>query len=420
MTRRIKLHVDTLVHINDVVFEVFRSNVPGVDETKEHVMTLDDRLTIKQRYTETAEILSRDPYTPYALIAKRHFEVEPFPKVYIGSTPVLAKDILLFPDDKTVEIHSGDLGLFDGRTIYMDYEYKSTPITDDNTTESGKTYIGPPATGLRNPLNFSMVQDFIDNKIHLSFTPNTEPFVYFYRIYARDTDGNLSPWSDESYVSLVPSEVFFRIQRSADEDQWEEVSYSNMEEWFDEVKAINQPKSVHGISTIPTDSKTATLIFDNPWYHYKTEARVSYKYRVRAEDSDGYFTDWLLLNPIILYIQPQELLIRRKRNNGMVSSKTGIDAIDVFTLHAEDVDATQPTITLMDDQLTDATEYAYTFFLEDKLGMNANPVFSTSDHRPWSNIILFSNEKHTEVSTDIDFITTFELADRIIEIGKEV
>lgn len=419
MARRIKLHIDKFVHFNDVLFEVYRSTEPGVDKDSTHIMTIDDKLAIKQTYTETTEILSRDPYTPYAFLVKRHFETTPFPTVHIGSTAVLPGDIQLFPDDKTIEIHNGDLGLFDGRTIYADYEYQAIPVVDDTRPESGKTYMGTPATGLRPPINFKFEQDVPNKKIHLTFERDTTPVTYFYKIYARDSHGNLSPWSDELYMAIEPSEVFFRIERSKDGKEWEEMSYSNMMEWFDEIHAVDNPKNLTHIETIPIDSKEARITFDNPWYTYTKEPRISYQYRVRAEDSEGYFTDWIYFGPIDIFIEPKEILIRRKLDNGTVSSKEGIDAIDVFKLTKADVDITKPQIMLTDDQLTDASKYAYTFFVHDELDLEAAPVYSVSDHTPWANVILFKAQQYNEDITTKDFVTSFELADRIIEIGGE-
>lgn len=419
MARRVKLHIDKLVHMNDVVFEVYRSDQPGVDANDTHIMSVDDTLAIKQTYTETAEILQRDPYTPYAFLVKRHFETIPFPTITLGSSQVDAADILLFSDDKMVEVHSGDIGLFDGRTIYMNYEYKAIPIMDDYVTESGKTYIGPPATGLRNPLDFKAVQDVPSRRIHLSFTANTDPLHYFYRIYARDTDGNISPWSDEHHIAITPSEVFFRIERSKEGQIWEPVSYSNMFEWYDDLLAVDKPINVQNLQAIPLNSKEARLVFDNPWYHWPMYDRVSYQYRVRAEDADGIHTDWLYFGPMILHIEPEEILIRRKLHNGQVSTKTQTDAMDVFVLRKSDVDVNSPTITLLDDQLTDASIYSYTFFLKDIINMEAIPMYVVSDHTPWSNIILFAGQKESDAIKDQDFMTSFELADRIIEIGDK-
>lgn len=419
MARRVKLFIDKIVHMNDVVFEVYRSDQPGVDENDLHIMSVDDTLAIKQTYTETAEILQRDPYTPYAFLAERHFETVPFPTITMGSTPVNSADVLLFPDDKTVEVHSGDIGLFDGRTIYMDYEYQAIPVLDDYKVESGKTYVGPPATGLRNPLDFIAQQDIENRRIRLSFTANTDPMHYFYRIYARDTDGNISPWSDEHHIAITPAETFFRIERSDDGEDWEHVSFSNQFEWYDDLLAADNPINVQNINIIPLNSKEARIVFDNPWYHWKTYPRTSYTFRVRAEDSNGIFTDWLYFGPITLYIEPEEVLIRRKLDNGQVSSKTQTDAIDVFRLKKEDVDVNSPTITLLDDQLTDASLYSYTFFLEDIINMEAKPVYEISDHTPWANVIIFAGETEDDAIKTQDFLTTFELADRIIEIGDK-
>jgi hypothetical protein len=419
MVRRIKLHIDKLIHMNDVVFDVFRSTEPGVDENDLHVMSVDDSLAIKQTYSEVGEILERDAYTPYAFLSKRHFNTIPYPKVTMGSLEVDTSDVVAFPNEKTIEIHSGDIGLFDGRTIYMDYEYDAIPVLDDTVTESGKDYVGPPATGLRPPLSFTAEQDIPNRRIHLSFLNDTEPVNYFYRIFARDTDGNRSPWSDEHVIAMNPAETFFRIERSKDEEDWEDVSFSNMIEWYDDLLATDKPKNVQNALIIPMNSKESKLILDNPWYHWMNYIRKSYTYRVRAEDSDGLYTDWIYFGPMDIFIEPEEVLIRRKRDNGQVSSKTQTDAIDVFRLRKEDVGISSPTITLIDDQLTDATIYSYTFFLQDIINMEAVPMYKISDHTPWANIILFSGEEGQDAIADSDFLTTFELADKIIEIGDK-
>jgi hypothetical protein len=401
------------------VFEIYRSAHPGVDDGDAHVMTIDDTLAVKQTYTEKGEVLTRDPYTPYAFFAKRHFEVLPFPDIRIGDDPVEAENILIFPDDKVVEVHSGELGLFDGHIIYIDYSYQAIPVFDDHVIESGKTYNGPPATGLQVPTSVTAEELEYLNEIHLTIKPNLEPITYYYRIYAKDTDGNISPWSDELHVTLTPSEVFYRIQRSKDQKTWENVYYGQNLIYDDMMKAMEVPANLYNLTVTPLDSKDAQIQFDNPWYHYSEYKRHSYYYRIRSEDSDGQYTDWFLMNPIDLIIKPKEILIRRKVDNGQVSTKTGIDAIDVFEINESNVNVSSPILTYVDDQLTDATVYGYTFFLTDVLGMEANPVYRTSDHTPWANIMLFTSRPFEDVIKTSDFISTFEIADQIIEIGEE-
>lgn len=419
MSRRVVLHIDKHVHMNDVMFYVYRTKTANEDITNKLIMTIFEPAAVKTDYVEPAEKLTRDPYTPYAFYTKRHFEDVPFPDIVVGNTNVLARDILLFSDQKMIEIHNGDLGLADGRNVYMTYTYKAIDVKDDYGSQSGVTYYGPPATGLRQPLNVEIKHDLTLKKIVIKFEANLLPVVYFYRIQAMDTDGNKSPFSQTLSVEITPdsTDLFFRIERSSNGDVWEPVSFSNMLEWYDQVRAIEPPENVKNLVITPLSSKQAKIEMDNPWYWWETYARTSHRYRIRAEDMTGEHTDWLYIDPIVLNIKPKELLIRRKVDNGSPSTETDVDAIDVFRLKEKDVDKTSPTLTLIDDQLSDALKYGYTFFYKDELDMKATLIYATSDHTPWANIILFKGTQKSDNILNKNFLTAFELADRIIEIG---
>lgn len=420
MASRIVLDVDILQHINDLTFHVYRSTEPIVTDEDMHIMDVIQNLTVKERKWETGEILNRDPQTPYAFYVRRHYETDiTAPQVKLGSTAVDLSDLHFLPVDKQIEIHSGDIGLFDGRPVYMDYEYTTQPLTDDPIVESGKVYFGPVATGLRMPMNFRVVQDFIQKKFHLQYDYDYEPMAFYYRIFAQDTMGNTSPWSDTKMLMLAPDDVFFRVQKSADGEAWEEVTLTTMIEWLDGYSAIDNPINVSNAEIRPLTSKSTEIAFDNPWLYFKNYVRTSETYRIRAEDEAGQHTEWVVFGPLDTRFEPKEIVIRRKLDNKSVSSKEGLDAFTVFRLDKSKVSKTAPRIVLIDDQLTDKSKYAYTFFYEDELDKSAAPFYLTSDHRPWLNIILFAGNEQRDIIEDRDFMSTFEWADRVIEIGAE-
>lgn len=421
MARRIQLHIDILDHINDIMFHVYRSENPEVTrEGATHVMSVAQPLAIKERYMQQDEVLKRDAFTPYAFHVKRHYQTdEVIPNVTLGVDDVDPNDVFYNSYEKMIEVHSGEIGVFDGRTVYMDYEYIAMPVMDDHNEESGKTYLGPVAHGLHRPLDFSFKQDFINKKIHLSFTQDREPKPYFYRIYAEDSVGNVSEWSEEKIEVLTQPDIFFRIERSANGETWEEVSLSNMEEWMDDIHTSDRPENIKNLSVHPLGSKVSKLAFDNPWFYFKDYPRESYQYRVRAEDVEGEFTDWIYFGPIDVFIEPRVLTIRRKLDNGDLASKDEIDAFTVFTIRKEDVSIEMSRLELIDDQLNDASIYSYTFFYEDEISKEAEPFFAISDHTSWRNIIVFVGETQNDLLTHHDFVSTFTLADRVIEIGTE-
>lgn len=417
MARRVRLFIDTLNADNDIVFEVYRAEETGVNEKSTHVMTVDDVTAKKERYKEVAEVLRRDPDTPYAFYAQRHFELLPFPTVTVGSKTMKLNDIDAFPDDKMIEVKNEDFGPGDGKTVRMSYEYLAIPVFDDAREELGKEYFGPPATGLRRPLSVSLTQDPKTGQLLIKVSPDAGTTHYFYKIYAKDRYGNQSPWSDEHHTALTPANVYYRIQRSKDGKDWEEVTLSDLTEFTDQLNAIDKPRNVTNAHAVPTASKEAKIVFDNPWYKNDDE-RNSYRYRVRAEDTDGQYTDWLYLEPIVVKVNMDRIVIRRKLDNKANASFEGTDAMTIFTVKKQDVDVSQPVITLLDDQLTDASKYSYTFFAIDELGMMADAFFVTSDQRPWQNVILFEQEKELDKIMEKDFHLSFELLNRLIEIGE--
>lgn len=415
MARRIVLHIDKHVHLNDVNFNVYRTK--DGEETK--IMSVFEPSTLKTEYTETAEKLARDEFTPYALYVSRHFEEMPFPELVVGNTNVLPRDVLLFSDDKTVEIHNGDLGLSDGKNVYMSYTYLSMDIKDDNITQSGVTYTGPPATGLRVPRNITLSYDPTLKKLSIKYESDLTPVEYSYRIQAADTDGNKSAFSKtlSAEITQDPADLFFRIERSTTGTDWEAVAYSNMEEWFDDILPIDRPANVHNLTVTPVSSRESILRMENPWYAWENYPRTSYKYRVRAEDMAGEYTEWLVLESVPVHVRPKEILIRRKVDNGAPSSETGDDAIDVYRITEDDIDPSEEFIIRVDDMLSEALKYGFTIFYTDELDMKAVPIYATSDHRPWGNIILFKGTEKSDNILNDDFVTTFELADQIIDIG---
>lgn len=417
MAKRINLNIDILHHINQLTFEVYRSLTPNVQEDGIHIMNVIQELAIKERKWQTGELLERHPETPYAFRVKRHYETDQImPKVFLDQKEVNPNNLFFLSDQKEIEIHSGEVGVFDGRPVYMDYEYITMPVLDDYKTESGKEYFGPPATGLHPVTNFKFEQDLNLKKIWLTYTISRLAITYYYQIIAKDTAGNKSPWSDVEMLELSPEEIYFRIQRSPDGNNWDEVIVTTLEEWYDILLTIDNPTNVQNAHVFPRGSKEAVITFDNPWFYYTNYPRTSYQYRVRAEDDEGMHTDWVYFGPITIYIEPKEILIRRKINNNAPSSKDKTDAFTVFRLTKNDVDITQPKIYLTDNQLTDASVYSYTFFYTDELDKEAQPFFLISDHLPWKNIILF-NKQTKEDYVYQDFMTTFELANEVIEIG---
>lgn len=419
MPTRVKLEIDEISHFNDVTFEVYRDEESDVTESDLHVMNVDDNTAVRTTKRESMELLTRDPETPYAFFVKRHFKTDTFPEVYIGSKLLDPVDIQLFPEDKMIEIHTGQLGQNDGRNIYMSYEYDSMDVMDDYNVESGKTYFGPPASGLRIPLNVGMIQNLTDNRLEIYYQLDARSVIYFYRIKAVDTDHNTSPLSMTKYIELKPDIVYFRIERSKDGGTtWEKVAFSNMFYWFTDVIAADNPKGLTNTRVTALNSKEARITFDNPWLTYLNDARDPYTYRIRSEDMDGVSSPWFIFSMPQIYVRPKRIKIRRQEDGGLPASENGEDSFTIFDIDVTTFNRTDATIQLIDDQLTDATKYSYTFFYYDLLDKQATPNYLVSDHRMWANLLLYRTQTKSDIVNSSDFLTMFELADRIIEIGE--
>jgi hypothetical protein len=212
--------------------------------------------------------------------------------------------------------------------------------------------------------------------------------------------------------------VFVRIQRSPDGQTWEDVSLSNMLYWYTDIVATDNPYGLHNVKITPLNSKEAKIQFDNPWKTYLEDVRDPYMYRIRTEDITGEASPWYIFTISELYVMPKEILIRRKEDNGSPSSETGEDAFDVFLIDASTLDKNAERIELIDNQLTDATKYGYTIFYKDILNKQARILYIVSDHRAWANLLLYRGQTKNDKTGSKDFLTSFELADRIIEIGE--
>lgn len=418
MVNRVHLNVDIVDHFNNVVFDVYRSEQPGVDENDTLVMTLEQGMTLKEKKREVGELLQRNPITPYAFFVKRHYDIEgSIPDVRIGQTPVKPMYLFTIPANKEIEVHSGDEGVYDGRPLYIDYDYYTQPVVDDDVIESGKDYYGPPATGLSFLSNMSYKENIDSGSSDLKWVYEAVTKTFYYRIYARDLNGNRSPWSDELMEQLFDNRVKFIIQYSKDESEWEEVDDTLLQEWVVDHRPSDNPKNVGDLDIMPLSSKRSRIRFENPWYYWKEYERLGGYYRVRAEDEKGAFTDWIQIGVLIIHVKPKELVIRRRLKDGAPSSKEGTDAFTVFTIREEDIDVNKPVIELVDDQLTDKTVYEYTFFYEDVCGLSADPILDTSDHTPWTNMILFRNNKRVDELPEGDFYVSFEMVEETIDIG---
>lgn len=418
MASRIHLDIDILEHINDLTFSVFRSNAPGVDENDTLIMELNQEMSVKVNKMEYGEILKRNPLTPYAFLTSRHYTTDTIhPSVRLGVTPVDPMHLYYLPSQKEIEVHSGDIGIYDGRPIYMDYEYITQPVIDDYDTESGKKYYGPPALALSNVNLVEALQDFITKKFLISWDYTPETKAFYYRIFAKDNNGNMSPWSDEKMEQLYEANVLFRVQSSDDNQHWVDEEVATLQEWLVDYRALDRPHNILDCRVTPLSSKRAEIDFENPWYAYKNYLRKGAYYRVRAEDDKGGYTDWYTIGPIEAYFEPFKLIIRRHLSNGDVASKDLTDAFTVFTLDSSTVDWTQPRITLIDDQLTDKTVYAYSFFYEDELGLEADAMFKVSDHTKWSNLIVFAGETESDEVGSENFYMAFSISDNTMDIG---
>lgn len=418
MANRVHLDIDILEHINELTFSVFRSETPGVDESNLHIMDVDQELSVKVRKMEYDEILKRNPQTPYAFFTSRHYTTDTVhPAVRLGITPVDTMHLYYIPDNKEIEIHSGDIGIYDGRPIYMDYEYITQPFIDDYDNESGKSYFGPPATALNNVDLLKALQNFIAKKFLLTWEYESTPKAFYYRIFAKDKAGNVSPWSDEKMEQLHETNVFFRVQSSEDNVHWEDEELATLKEWLIDYRAIDRPHNVLDLRVTPLSSKRAEINFENPWFYYKTYLRKGAYYRVRAEDDKGGYSDWITIGPLEAYFEPLRILIRRKLDTGTPSSEDLLDAFTVFELDATNVDWLEPRIILTDDQLTDKSIYSYSIFYEDELGLKADPIFKVSDHMKWSNLIVFAGETERDEVIAEDFYMSFSLGTKPIDIG---
>ncbi len=418
MANRIHLDIDILHHINDLTFKVFRSETPGVDEKSTHIMDLEQDLSVKVKKMQYNEILTRNPLTPYAFFATRHFDVDTIePVARMGTVSVNSAHLYTIPANKEIEIHNGDGGLYDGRPIYLDYEYTTQPVVDDYIAESGKNYFGPPANALLTVELVNYLQDFLSKKIGITWTYTPRTKAYYYRIFAHDKYNNKSVWSDEKMEQLYESNVTFRLQSSTDNVTWKDEAFTSLKEWFVDYQSADKPLNVQRLKVNPLSSKRSEITFENPWHTYKNYKRNGGYYRVRAEDDGGAYTDWITIGPIEINLEPSRVKIRRKLNNDTLSSESGTDAFTIFDLDATVINPADPSITLIDDQLTDKTVYSYTFFLEDEIGISAEPIMALSDHMKWSNIILFAGTKIEDDVEGDDFYLGFELSDEVIDIG---
>lgn len=416
--QRAKLEIDKLSHFNNVTFEVYRDIESDVNEDDLHVMNVDETVATKMRKVMTGEQLLRDPETPYVFYSTRHFETDPQPMIYLGEDLIPSNEVKYYPDDKMIEIHNVSIGLGDTRNVYMTYEYTFVPVLDDATIENGKEYFGPSASGLRPPLDLAVTHHPIANKIEITYNADLSPIVYFYRIRAKDTDGSYSPFSLTKHLQIQATDVRFQIQRSEDKEKWMDIAETTDTVWFDGVYTPDKPNNLKNIKVTPLNSKESKIELDNPWITWQSDPRISNHYRIRVIDAKGEVSEWVQFDPFYMYVPPKELLIRRKVDDGSQTTRTDTDAVDVHAFVDANVDQASGKISWIDDQLTDVTKYRYTFFYTDVLDMSHKILEAVSDHTPWLNIIAFVGETKTDVVDSKDFITMFEFADKVIEIGS--
>ncbi|WP_422661723.1 hypothetical protein ACK8P5_26745 (plasmid) [Paenibacillus sp. EC2-1] len=383
MPRRVKVNIDKISHINDVTIEVYRSTTPSVDDLDTHVMNVFDPMVIKEVLIEDSEMLRRDSKIPNLFYAARHFETNPIPVVQIGGDVIPQGDLIFNPEQKTVEIVGHGLGIGDTRRIYMTYEYQATPAKDDYELQSGITYYGPPATGLRPPKDIVFTPDLSNGTIEISYHPDLTPIEYYYRLRAKDNTGSLSQYSSEQKIGVVPdsSQLYFFIERSMDAVHWEPVQRTTQYSWIDPMYMVDLPRNVQNLQITYLETTKARIEFDNPWHIWDTLPRQMYRYRIRSEDFNGEASDYAYIdNPPEIYLLPKEVLVRRKVHNNSAATKTGSDAIDVFRIRESDIDPLEPRLVLIDDRLSAGYVYSWTFFYMDQIDNEAVPFYEISDH----------------------------------------
>lgn len=376
MANRIHLVVDDSLLPSGVKHLIYRKSEPGVLPGPDDLPLIE----FEEEQVELApceiidEVLTQDEYEPNCFhtshpICADHPN-DPPPIVKINGQPVSPADFTYDAPTGRIWITNQPIPHYFEGVVTATYWYRAFLVKDCAQPQPGVLYRGPEATGLRPPQNLQVSYDPTERKIKLSWELPHEIPMYYYYLRSVQPDGNLSPWSDEVGISLIPDPTttefqIFRLIPDGAGGETRELIGSTKDMHF------YPPSTDPVIDFAPTFTRLDTTVvgveMENP-FQRQPVPRTTPRMLVAQVDDLGAMEESDPIDPVEVVVPFERLLLRRKVHNGTPATETEIDAVTL--LDVTPATAVDPTISYRDEVLNPGV-YCYTLFLWDETGARA-------------------------------------------------
>ena len=316
------------------------------------------------------------------------------------------------------------------------YFMKVISATDDVIQEDGVEYNGPVATGLTDPeLAIQIVMQQITTNtsiptLKIQPSKKEDGIVYYYRLVAEDSLGNLSDPSGliSSYVDQEESELRFQIETSNGDGIWKSIGTFKHLEVIDfgipgtvmetafgtcianEVRAFRPSEIIPETANVISDNQvglTIPNVFSDSDPTFRE--RILKKFRSRAIDSYGMTSEWsdesdlqnmeitidqvvVLRKTVTGYPEDQRLIPIQLDDQNATQTVKWIRRYGRFYISLEhqtaplnvrvsnspvvvfDDETSFPTLTGIDGDILIGEMYNYTFYVFDAFGEVSTPT----------------------------------------------
>jgi len=379
MAKRIKIAVP-VSNLNEIMeCHIFRSDTSVIDFSNPTIK-ISESFCFKKSIREEKETLIQSQEKPLDFYVSKAFLLVPEPEIYVDDELIDFDLVTLNQEERKITLREIQVEPGTSKKVEMSYSYLVSFVEDDITIVQNGVYFQnlESVTGIKKPSSYIYDYSFLSKELRIDFTPDFSGVRKYYAMqYVNTRNNTKSDISLIDNIELIPNESDIRYKLEYSQDNG--LSWLNYGETQNLYFNINQYEVI-SIEPHPELAYQHTFLsgdvelqIENPWYNWNIGKRNTNKFRISAIDTRNKQSDYLLLDRTLINYKPQELVIRRKLDNGTPASYEGYDAITLAIYEEADLDS-EENIVFNDFLLSSNKIYSYTIYTKDEYGIISSPT----------------------------------------------
>lgn len=379
MAKRIKIALP-VSNLNEIMeCHIFRGDTPSINFSNPTIK-VSESYCFKKSIREEKEVLVQSEEKPLDFYVSKAFLLIPDPEVYVDDELIDNNLIAFNQEERKISLTEVQVEPETDKVIKMSYSYLAMYIEDDiNIIQNGVYFQSlESVTGIKKPSSYTCNYNFLSKELNINFVPDFSGVTKYYAMqYVNTRNNTKSDISTVHSIDLIPnqSDIRYKLEYSQDNGlSW--VNYGESQNLYFNITDY-QVISIEPHPELNYEHRfldgDVELQIENPWYNWNIGKRQTNKFRISSIDTRNKQSDYLTLEKSLINYRPQEVIIRRKLDNGTPASYEGFDAITLAIYEEADLE-NEEKIVFNDFLLSSGKIYSYTIYVKDEYGIVSLPT----------------------------------------------